>query len=577
MIRLPHIALILVLILSIGALAAQYDEQQVMYQQAYQYLAQRQYDQAERLFLQVLEKYPEDLNSVLQLLSIYHQTAHPDKVEAMLEQFRGIIPEMTRLENEVQVLVARGEPASAWDKSMELLRLTKFDQNKYRLIASWFERRGFYEQVLSLYEQARRQYQNPDLFMLEIANTALNYRLFDRSLNEYLRFLEKNPANLYFISNQCRLIIAEDPGLADVIRAHAQASQGTALKELYANTLLGLKRYDDVLEVFDSLPVETLQRFAEEQYAAMNDEIAYPAFQGLLTRTQDPFRRADFTFRLAQMDFRNHRYASADSLAQSVIADSLLNLPQNRYRVNAALSARRLGAELAISRRQDIGAALALYQDARNYTRNSTELQKLDLDIARLMLLSGDNAGGNALLAKVNDPSLRETRDHLFFVSALLSGATEYADSLMNEYIINWPAGKYVNDAIYLMMHVLALEGDARTEFLAAWTAHQLLDPSAPARLEALFAANKDEELLILAIEWAVRDGNTELALRLLAHPWEDSVARDYAALLRLLLSSDQETEKRLARDFLKDNPSSIFSPRFRKFLGTQQVQRPNL
>jgi hypothetical protein len=43
-----------------------------------------------------------------------------------------------------------------------------------------------------------------------------------------------------------------------------------------------------------------------------------------------------------------------------------------------------------------------------------------------------------------------------------------------------------VNDAIYLMMHVLAFEGDARGQFLHAWTAHQLNDPTAVDTLEAL-------------------------------------------------------------------------------------------
>lgn len=575
--RLLIIGLLFLFMLPFAWLHAQYDEQQVMYQQAYQYIAQRQFDQAERLFNQLLEKYPEDLNSVLQLLSIYHQTARIDKVEETLEQYRRIIPEMTRLENETQVLIARGEPSKAWDKSMDILRLSRFDQNKYRLIASWFERRGFFEQVLSLYDQARQQYQNPELFVLEIANSALNFRLFDRAINEYLRFLEKNPANLYFVSNQCKLIIAEDPSLVDVIQEYSLRSNGTAMRELYANTLLGLRRYNDALEVFDTLPVETLQRFAEDQFTAMNDQVAYPAYRKLIEQTQDIIKAADFSLRLAQMDYRNHYYIAADSLVQSIIADSLLSLPQNRYRTNTTLSARKLGAELAISLRQDIRGALALYQDAKSFTRNTSELQKLDLEIARLMILSGDNVGGTSLLGRITDPTLLETRNYMFFISALLSGATEYADSLMNEYVITWPAGKYVNDSIYLMMHILALEGNERAQFLEAWKQHQLMNPSAVEILEALFATKPDEELLILAVEWAVQDGNYDKALRILEYDWQDDVAKDYSALVRLLLSSDQETEKRLAREFLKDNPTSIFSPRFRKFLGTQQTQRPNL
>jgi hypothetical protein len=38
-------------------------------------------------------------------------------------------------------------------------------------------------------------------------------------------------------------------------RQHAAQSNNTVLKELYANTLLGLKRYHEVLRVFEDLPV----------------------------------------------------------------------------------------------------------------------------------------------------------------------------------------------------------------------------------------------------------------------------------------------------------------------------------
>jgi hypothetical protein len=44
-----------------------------------------------------------------------------------------------------------------------------------------------------------------------------------------------------------------------------------------------------------------------------------------------------------------------------------------------------------------------MYQDAKNFTRNGTELQKLDLETARLSILSGDHPTGLDLLASVRD------------------------------------------------------------------------------------------------------------------------------------------------------------------------------
>ncbi len=69
-------------------LLAQYDERQILVQEANQHLIRRQYDQAEAVFLQILEKYPNDLNSILQLMQIYLNLSSADKAEALLDKYQ---------------------------------------------------------------------------------------------------------------------------------------------------------------------------------------------------------------------------------------------------------------------------------------------------------------------------------------------------------------------------------------------------------------------------------------------------------------------------------------------------------
>ena len=69
------------------SLFAQYSERDILTQQAFQLLGQRKFAEAEQIFLQILDKYPNDSNSVIQLLNIYFQTSQLDKAENLLRQY----------------------------------------------------------------------------------------------------------------------------------------------------------------------------------------------------------------------------------------------------------------------------------------------------------------------------------------------------------------------------------------------------------------------------------------------------------------------------------------------------------
>ena len=71
----------------------QYNEREILTQQAYAQLGARQFAEAEKIFLQILEKYPNDTNSVLQLMNVYFQTSQLDKAEELLKRYRRSLPE----------------------------------------------------------------------------------------------------------------------------------------------------------------------------------------------------------------------------------------------------------------------------------------------------------------------------------------------------------------------------------------------------------------------------------------------------------------------------------------------------
>lgn len=566
------LAFLLVLI----PLWGQYNERDILNQQAYQMLGQRQFAEAEKIFLQVLEKYPDDANSVLQLLNIYFQTSQLDKAENLLRQYRRILPANQATEQEVLLLVMQGRPDDAWNLGQTQLSRMNHSESTYRLLASYFERRGFYDHVLRLYEEARARRGNPDLFRLEIANAALNYRRFEQALREYLSFLEKNPSNIYFVNNQCKTILRENPELIAIIGEFAETSANPIIKELYANALLSQNRAPEALEVYKNLPPERLLSFAEQQYATLNDEVALPAFEHLAGISTETLERNDYRLRQAFIHFRSGRHVETDSLLRAVIADSLMLERKNYQRRGVNLNARKLMAENSLALTKSTATAKTWYEEARRFCGSAYDRQNIDLALVRLLAIDQDFETALAILNGVNEPKHLETRDYLRFSVELLRGNTDVADSLMNEYVIRWPGGVYVNDAIYQMMFVLELSGKDLDSFHLANRMMLLGDPAAVDTLAAVFASTDDEELLILAVEWAILLAEPDKALNLLEHDWQDPVSAEYAALLRLKLSTAEDEAQRFARDFLTANPGSIFAPKFRMSLARTGYSRPD-
>jgi predicted Zn-dependent protease len=138
------LALIL-LLCSFGSLLwGQYDQRQILLQQAQNYYSMRQYTQAENLYKQVLELVPTDQTAIMQLLNISYMTGNVDKAEEVLDRYGAYLAPITLLDHQIQILVYRGQAEEAWPKVLRSISMNPNDQNRYRTIASYYERRGFF-------------------------------------------------------------------------------------------------------------------------------------------------------------------------------------------------------------------------------------------------------------------------------------------------------------------------------------------------------------------------------------------------------------------------------------------------
>ncbi|PKN74110.1 MAG: hypothetical protein CVU50_00625 [Candidatus Cloacimonetes bacterium HGW-Cloacimonetes-3] len=555
----------------------QYNEKDILSQQAAQLLAQRQYAQAEQLYIQVLDKYPNDIAAISQLLQIYLSLMQTDKAEALLSKYQRTMPAQVYSEQHIQLLVMQAKVNDAWQESMAYLELYGSEEYRYRQLASYFERKGFYDKVLELYRLARVRLDKPEYFRLEIANASMNYRLFEPAIREYLAYLESSPVNLFFTNNQLKAILQEDSTLIRVVAGIADSTASTVVKEAYAGALVNLKDYYGALSVYKQLELSKLYRFAEDQAASGNDSLAFLAYEYAESVEKDQLKKAEMNYRMAVI-----RFQRADYLATRKLIETNLSMPlwQDRslvYKSGYAVKIRKLMAETCLALGETADSAIVWLEEAKQYTRDNTERQETDLEIARLCILTGNNQAAQRILGSIKVTSLSEKKDYLTFLGALLSNRTALADTLMNDFIIRHPGSTYTNDAIYLVMLTLGMQATDHPTFFSAIKLLQMNQQSGIDSLEIVFAHNGDEELRLLAIEWAIGLGATVRAAELLDYAFTDPVAAEYTELLKLLLVKDKNEEQRLAKEFLKAKPNSIFSPDFRQRISRWSASRPNL
>ncbi len=203
--------------------------------------------------------------------------------------------------------------------------------------------------------------------------------------------------------------------------------------------------------------------------------------------------------------------------------DSTLSFPlwkdrslSNRTGIGVKL--RKLRSELSLALGEPADSAMKWLEDAKNFGRDQLERQEMDLEIARLQIMSNNRIRAQEILRTISQPKLQEGKEYLEFLSSLLAGEQNLADSLMNTFVIRYPGSVYTNDAIYLMMLSLGLKPTDLPSFYSAIRLLQLNRKAGLDTLEMVISHNEDEELRLLAAEWAIGLSEFQRAKAILEH-----------------------------------------------------------
>lgn len=573
-----YILLVIIFLVLVTNAYAQYNEKAIMHQKAQRLNSQRQYVEAEQAWLEVLVKYPADLIAVTQLFQLYLQISDADKAEKLLKDYRTVIPNNQWMEYDIQLDVMQAKLKDAWDKSQAYIQLAPNEEQRYRLLANFFERKGFSEQAIRLYEQGRATLGNDNIYNMEIGNNAFRSHIYDKAMTEYIKYLEMQPGNIYFVGNQLNAILTENPELITLLKKLAKASTSLEVKEVYAISLSRMGKLNEALTEYELLPVEKLYAFANEQYTAGKDSLAIVAFNTLRNKQIDVKTLGDVLLKTSESNIRLRQFAQAESIITLIVnpEDNTINpkFERMRYPFEAYL----ILSDLALWQGKEFSNIIAILNEARKAALNNIDKEEVDYRLIGTYFISEQYEQAEKLLLKQNRPKQTDRRLYYEYLIAAAKMQTEIADSLLNELVIANPSSKYVNDLMTMNIMLLNLSKSAQNNFLQAFRfklSHR--DSLAIQTVADLAITAKDEELRILAADWAQTSGFKKWAEQLFNYDWKDELLKEYALLQRSKLQSQTSNAENMAQDFLKANPNSVFSPGFRQILQKIPNGRPNL
>ncbi|MBN2461522.1 MAG: tetratricopeptide repeat protein [Candidatus Cloacimonetes bacterium] len=553
-------------------LLAQYDEKEIMIKKAQRLINQRQYENADQIYVDLLRDYPGDPDIVEKYISNLLRQNKTDKADEVLEDYRPQLADIDYIRQKIAIQLSQGQVRAARDHATDYIRENAGKISDYKILANVFERFREYEKALDIYLEARKAAKDQDLYSRELAHVYENLSRYDKALSEYLNYLESNEKYLNFIYNRIKNILSEEPDLLAIVENVALTSINPNVREIYGLCLGDAGQLDRALEVYESLDAEKLEEFAARQLSAGNYETALKAYEAYQERIKEPYLQADAKIEIARIYLSLNMLTDAERILRAVYDDEEITRGKFRYKTSASRLCREMLAEIALRRGDPGETVLSLLEEAKQFTFNKKLDKEIDYKIIHYYIMNEDyQLAKEKLHQQMRDEEIgTETYKSGFYYLYLLAVMTgdPAADSLLGEVIINIPENEVTNDALDLFVVSGELDREQKAIYLQAFRERQLLktDKAIDLLLE-LYETARKERILVIAGQWALTAGMYDRAREIYSYQFEQEIDASYAELMRTRMILEKTRRNMAAVDFLKNNAGSVFAPAFRQLI----------
>ncbi|MCF7794468.1 MAG: hypothetical protein K9N09_03050 [Candidatus Cloacimonetes bacterium] len=546
----------------------QYNEKNILIKQANRYLVQRHYERANQIYEQILTDFPVDAGVVDMYVSNLIRTSKIDKAEEQLNKYAQQITDLIRIKLRTSILISQGKLDKAEELCLDFLAQNAGSINSYRTLSSIFEQFRQYEIAVNILLQARKVTKDDHLYSREMALDYQNLKEYEKSVEEFFKLVSRQKGYTNYALSRLKQMLQDDDSLISKLEKESSKYEDENIIQIVAQCYAEIKDYDNALLKYEKLAPNILNNFAISMKSMGNLEVAKRAFVRYVEREHDVAKQATANMQIADILITLGDLETAEKRLLKIYNDKNLQGSHYRFRTKANSDARLLLSEIAIIRNDDSNKIVNFLEDAKKYSYNLSQKNDIEYKIIEYLMLIGNFEDSKYRLQALLSQQESGTDSYKmgFYYSYLLALMQNdpASDSLLGEILINLPEKEQANDALNLFVVSSLLKPEQKSSFFAAYRQMQLHKIEAAVdSLLLIFQETNNEEMLLLAGEWAELGNLTDDANYVFSQEFKNPILQNYARLKLAELHDDKE----LCRTFLQNNPQSIFSPGFRKIL----------
>ncbi len=557
--------------------------------------------QAAELYMRANLANPKDISTYLGAQRLLLRLGEFDRLEQFIQQLQEKRRDVRYAIDLANIDYQRGNEELALKQWQTIIKENPRNQQAYALVGRVMVENQLYEQAVDLYKKGRTTFDNPSLFIFDLANIYKAQNKTDELIQEYLGFLKHSPTQIHFIQNEIRALASAEGTTERLIKTIEKAQKKSPefkwatllfLGDLYTqaeNYELALNNYIELEQLLaDTKASQHYRRWQAGQFVynfaetALNDnklDVAEPAFQLIVTQYDTTVFKDRAELGLAHVFLQRKDYSQAINalsrfvetnpksqtarMALSQIGDIYLN---ELFQVEAAEDAYLKCLQAYPDPREDIFTLISLYDCAIA----GNDLAKAEAYLQRaLKKANGKQADLRAnVYLQFAQLELYQKRP-----GASLDFLTKFSEAPQNP-----QPNVLENDALELGMLLnenrqdstsLAVYGQARL-FLKQHKydeARSLLEQ----HLQEQLQPSMKDELQLLLVSAYEKNQDYKKALDVLRAIYENeqSFYRDFALLSMADLSQsafdDQDTSLKYYEQLLVEFPNSIYLEDARK------------
>ena len=337
---------ILLLVLYAQDLRSQTPDVQAKFQLAQGFEQAGEWERAAGLYRELLTSEPSNYIYFDGLHRMYMQLKKYDEAVTLIQDLLRRLPADFTLYGMLGTAHYRaGREAQAQETWDQAIALNPANPQSYRVIASVLIENRLLERAAGMYRRGRIACNDPYLFTIELSQLLAAMMDFAGATEEYLRWLQQNPAQIGFVQGRMAAFSYKDDGRAAAIatvRKTLETRPDLRLYELLGWLYLEGKEYGNAFDVYRH--IDDLSKanggavlgFADRAFRERGYDVAALAYREALRSPLQPANipRAKYGYACALLELQ----ATADS-GRSVILSATRPVSETRTRYEGAVAA----------------------------------------------------------------------------------------------------------------------------------------------------------------------------------------------------------------------------------------------